>query len=327
MACTEGAFLPLLGTARLHVFKISGDETRFSRRGFHAGYYGIRERLERIGSVFLQGYHIALRNSRWSESVRELEDIPLDFRGFAYEGASMAIALTCAMVPGRWPRFAEWCNGPAERHLYMAYVGGGWAAARVPWLRSHIEERAHKLDTLLGALVINGYGFHQGYFNRSTRGMTAQGRRVFDEGFGRSLWFRECGDVERITGAIGTLAVSRRPDLWSGVGLAATYAGRASETDLIKLRSAAGSFVKNVTQGCAFAAKARQRAGNITEYTESACGILCHSTAAEAAAVTDRAMEMERARAVPDYLRWRETVANELEGERRSYGHVAPAYR
>jgi len=209
----------------------------------------------------------------------------------------------------------------------MAYIGAGWAAARLPWLRHGIEDRLEALDRLLGWLVLNGYGFHQGYFQRASENnpkLTHRGRRAFDEGLGRSLWFSECGDVDRIGSTIGALPARRHADLWSGVGLAATYAGVLPKADLIRLRSTAGIFAKDVSQGCAFAAKARERAGNITEYTEIACGIFCGTSAREAAAKTDRALAAERDSAAPDYLRWRERIANAVGEYREPYGRHSP---
>jgi hypothetical protein len=79
--------------------------------------------------------------------------------------------------------------------------------------------------------------------------------------------------------------------LWSGLGLAAAYAGIVPEASLLKLREKSGSYWPQLAQGAAFAAKARQRAGNLTAYTELAAKTLCGLCAGEAARLTDAALE------------------------------------
>ena len=108
---------------------------------------------------------------------------------------------------------------------------------------------------------------------------------------GRCLWFIEGCDVLRIPMAIEAFPEKRRGDLWSGVGLAATYAGEVGEVELRSLLASAGPFQPHLAQGSAFAAKARQRAENLIPYTELACQILCEASAPQAAQVTDASLE------------------------------------
>ena len=83
-------------------------------------------------------------------------------RGFAYEGAAMALALLDHVLPWRRNRLARFIRGPARDHIYMAHVGAGWALAR---LRRGTNRYFHKLDPLLRWLAMDGYGFHEGYFH------------------------------------------------------------------------------------------------------------------------------------------------------------------
>ena len=77
--------------------------------------------------------------------------------------------------------------------------------------------------------------------------------------------------VGRIAEVIDSFDVSRRGDLWSGSGLAATYAGGGDAENLFAMCEAAGTHLRAVAQGAAFAAKARQRAGNPTENMHETC--------------------------------------------------------
>jgi len=146
--------------------------------------------------------------------------------------------------------------------------------------------------------VVDGYGFHEGYFKwrRYANGQPAPpqlslyGRRAFDQGLGRSLWFINGADVELIPRTIAAFDAARRADLWSGVGLACAYAGGVDKEAVEKLRRAAGPYASHAAQGCAFAAKARERARNPAAHTEMACLVLCDARAEAAARVTDVAL-------------------------------------
>ena len=129
------------------------------------------------------------------------------------------------------------------------------------------------------------------------------------QGLGRSWWFVNGGNPELIARTIAGLPAERRPDMWSGVGLAATYAGLASESVLRDLGELAGPSWPQLAQGAAFAAKARQRAGNLTPYTELAAKVLCGLSAADAARLCDTTLENLPANATqPVYETWRQRI-------------------
>jgi hypothetical protein len=151
--------------------------------------------------------------------------------------------------------------------------------------------RARHLKGPLRWLAFDGYGFHQGFFdwprsidaclvNRRLRGYAL---RAFDQGLGRSLWFVRGADVEAIAEAIGRFEVKRREDLWSGVGLAATYAGGLSTLELDHLVGISGKYRQQLAQGAVFAAEARFRAGIVTLDCERATRTLCRMSVVQAA--------------------------------------------
>lgn len=185
-----------------------------------------------------------------------------------------------------------------DRHTYMLHVGAGWAVARVPWARRRFERALTSFDPLLRWLAVDGYGFHEGFFNWRRMyeacdvpaGLSAYGRRVFDHGLGRCSWFVGCGDPERIAGIVARFPAARRGDLWCGVALAATYAGGCPESSLQALRSLGEPHRAALAQGAAFAAKARLRAANETPHTEVAARVFCGISAVEAAAITDECL-------------------------------------
>src|SRR5206468_265750 len=116
---------------------------------------------------------------------------PLELRGYAYEGAAMGLTGLDCFLPGS--RFASYVRGPGAAHVYMAHIGAGEALAR---LRRKPEPFLARLDDpVLRWLVLDGYGFHEGFFKpgryveaqRVPTHLSAYGRRVFDQGVGRSV--------------------------------------------------------------------------------------------------------------------------------------------
>ena len=289
-------------------------ETTFARRGFHDGETQTREHLERIGSTVVYGYHAALDSSDAEFLVPQLNRIEPEFRGFAFEGASMGLTLLDHLTFRKSRRLRIFMDGAASAHPYMMHVGIGWAMARLPWLRRRLEPELSHLDSLLRWLVIDGFGFHEGYFQwrryvaarEIPQNLSPYAQRVFDQGLGRSIWFVDGADVVRISTTIARFAEKRQPDLWSGIGLACAYAGRVDNHPLEVLRNLSGQYLPQLAQGAAFAAKARQRAGNQTDYTNLACQIFCGCSADSAAAVTDQALlHLTGDRVQPGYETWR----------------------
>lgn len=278
------------------LFGIAPEETSFARRGFRGDFAAVRERLEEVGSSFVAGYHAALEESA-PEIVAARVDAELDreFRGFAYEGAGMALALLDQLTPWRRDRLARFLAGPGDPHTYLVIVGAGWILARLPLSPERLLSR---LDPVLGWLALDGYGFHEGFFHwpRSVarqevpRKLRGYARRGFDQGLGRSLWFVDGADVGLLPRTIGAFPAGRQPDLWAGLGLAVAYAGGRDRVDIEELRRAAGAYAPELAQGVVFAAKARQRAGNLAAPTELAAEVICGLSAAGAATVSDAAL-------------------------------------
>lgn len=293
------------------VFGIPAGETRCDRRGFQAEARA-RDRLETIGATFVAGYHAALEVGTGPALEARLEGIDLERRGFAYEGAGMALQLLDLLTPGGGNRCAAFLAGAGRRHNYMVHVGAGWAFARMHW---PVARRTARMDPLLRWLVLDGWGFHDGYFHpqRSIDRQQVSGRipvgyprRAHDQGLGRALWFARGADAGRVAAALERFTAERHGDLWSGVGLAAAYAGGTDAAGLEVLRAAAGRHLAALAQGAAFAAEARRQAENPAPHTELACRVLCGVSAQEAAAWTATTrVDLPPDAAEPAYEIWR----------------------
>lgn len=306
-----------MGWISQRLFGLSVKETTFAIRGFHVGDSMVRVRLEKVGVSFLQGYHAALGGGEPELLAARLNQVDTEYRGFAFEGAAMGLALLDYLTPWKRNRLHALLKGKGEIHSYMLHVGVGWAIARLPWLRRNIHVPMAQLDPLLRWLVVDGFGFHEGYFHwpRTVKGqavpvgLSGYEIRAFDQGLGRSLWFVEGADVGRIAATIAAFDPVRRADIWSGMGLGCAYAGGAEPSSIKALVVLAGPYRPHLAQGAAFAAQARRRAGNPSLHTALVCEVLCGVSANRAAQVTDDALvNLPPDGAEPAYEVWRRNI-------------------
>lgn len=314
----------LAGKLRCRIFLPDQSEVTFEKRGFTAPDPNRQANLEKVGRKFLEGFEYGMAGRSLSDVESSLETVEQAFRGFAYEGCSMALAVRDGIrLAGRhWVRDLLASTGAA--HIYMAYIGVGWAMARLPRIRWRaIEPR----DPLLRWLALDGYGFHQAYFRTSqyVAGQhqaripgwkpAAYANRAVDQGIGRALWFVNGSDVERVAATIEKFAESRRGDLWSGAALASVYAGGSDVGELAEMTKLAGQYRAHAAQGAAFAAKARLLAGLVTPSTELGVKVHCDMSVEEAAAVTDEArlgLLAEDGQS-PAFEVWRARIRNRFE--------------
>src|SRR5947209_20277147 len=91
--------LPILN----RLLSIDGSEVKFARRGFSGARPEVQDRLEHVGTIFLLGYHAALQENEPEALTGRLEEIASEYRGFAYEGAAMGLALCDGMLLGSSP--------------------------------------------------------------------------------------------------------------------------------------------------------------------------------------------------------------------------------
>jgi enediyne biosynthesis protein E3 len=298
--------------------KLDLREAEFTRRGFMCSKPAVQKRLEQIGRIFLEGYNLGLREEPQEQMAAQLDEVQAEYRGFAYEGAAMALALLDGITPWR-KRFVRFLTGAGRLHAYMLYVGSGWARARIPWLRRKIESPSPGSHPVLRSLAIDGYGFHEGYFHwrsrleRKAAALSLEGRHIFYQGLGRSLWFVKGADAFEIARSIASFPGQYHADAWSGVGLACAYAGGTNSAEMKELYDCAAGSAISLAQGAAFAAKVRHLAGNPAGHTEIACRIFCRISAEKAAALSDEAFDQIETHALWAYQRWRELLQERLQ--------------
>ena len=302
--------MTLSGRIRRTLFGIPSERAVFSRPGFAKEAW---LRFQPVAHSLVEGYHATLEDSRFEVLVPRLNAMEPELHGFVYEGAGMGIAALDCIAPWK-KRLKAFVDGPAASHIYPTYVGVGLALAR---LHRQPERFLSQLDPILGWVIVDGYGFHEGFFSRRRyieqravpTHLSAYARRIFDQGLGRCIWFSSGAVVELVAATIAPFAQERHADLWSGVGLACAYAGGADRAALEILLEEARPYKAQLARGAAIAAKGRQQAGNTAAHTELACEFFCGLTSSQAALVTDVARENLPVNGIePAYEIWRQRI-------------------
>ncbi|MEU8315690.1 DUF1702 family protein [Micromonospora sp. NPDC048169] len=320
----------VLGSLRRMALTPSFHDVSFAGRGFPVTPTDATRALEAIPQAVVCGFEwgIELRD-QWGLE-RRLDMVDAELRGFAYEGATMALTVRDAMAGGRGTRTRELLRGPGVPHTFLTYIGIGFAMARLPrplWRGVLPDLTGTPYFPTMSWLAVDGYGFDRAYFD--TRSVVErqrrpapypwQGRadyfpRAVDQGIGRALWFIHGGVPQHVDAAVRAFAAERHADLWSGVGLAATFAGGCDETGLAVLRRASGEHWRHLAQGAVFAAKARDFSGFVPEHSASTLHTLTGLTVSAAATLADD-ISLSRAEPTgpPDYESWRQQIRDHLD--------------
>lgn len=273
--------------------------------------------LEKHARSFLTGFNLAVTG--WRQPHAALAALAEEERGFAYEGAGMFAGLLDLCTAGRAGALDRLLTGPGDGYAHLIHVGAGWmfTPARVPVL-----PRLPRTP-LLRWLAVDGSGFGEVYFG-GVRAVLRQAGRAPDRlwearlaGCGRALWFVESGAPAGVAEVINRMPVAARPHLWSGVGLAAAYAGAVDGKGRAELLELAGEHRLHFGQGVVFAAGARVRAGIVPRHTEDACAQVLGVSAAQAAGWTDEtAAGLMTSADIGAYVEWkarlRELLASRL---------------
>ena len=210
----------------------------------------IGQRLSDARAAFSQGFRQALSVAP-AMLPRILQDEPCQRRGFALEGAAMALVLMDEFSAAPRRLLGALLSGRSAGEHTLGAIGVGWASARLgrssDWLPPGLHPRYRHA-------VADGYGFHQGFFHAhrfAGRGFpTGKGELSisYDIGLGRALWFVHRGRAEPIVHSIGRMPPDRREQLWRGVGTACAFTGN-TEYAAARTGAAAARFETHFRAG------------------------------------------------------------------------------
>ena len=318
------------GIVRRYVLAPQLVDVTFAKRGFQVVPSPATERLEAIPQAVICGFEWGMEARGQWEVERRLDLVDVELRGFAYEGATMAFTILDAT--GRGHRARDLLRGPGRPHIFLAYIGMGFAMARLPrplWKKAVPDLAGDPYYPVMSWLAVDGYGFDRAYFD-TRRWVDAQYvpkpypweqapgyfLRAVDQGIGRALWFICGGRAPDAAAAVTRFAVHRQADLWSGIGLAATFAGGSDAEGLSSLRRASGPNWPELAVGSVFAVKARAYSGFVPQHAHTACAALTDASVDKAVAVADdTAVTSAPGTSVPPYEVWRQRIRARYEGE------------
>ncbi|GAB3109607.1 DUF1702 family protein [Streptomyces calidiresistens] len=306
-----------LGTLLKPVFPLSAEsfpKMAAERFGVQQDMDATWHTFEPVARTLVDSFHLTLDNPGHDRLVPLLDAVEPELRGIAYEGAGMGLTLLDALFPNK-KRLPAFLHGPGAPYRCLVHIGAGLVLPRLPFGTTRFLARQ---DPFLRWLVLDGYGFHEGFFSwrkvieerRPPRRLHGYAARAFDQGAGRSLWFSTGANVERIIATLGTFPSHRQPDLWSGIGVACAYAAGVMDRNAIAvLAEAAREYRGDLAVGTAVASVFREQSGMPAPHTDLACEVVWGTGAAEVAAVAhDAGLGPFPAGAAPAYELWRREI-------------------
>jgi|GEM_PF-683581 len=272
----------LLSTVLRRVFALSTEafpQMAVDRYGAQDDMDRTWQMFEPVARTLVDSFYATIDDCRFEVLVPRLDAVDVELRGIAYEGAGMGLMLLDTLLPYR-RRLPAFLAGPGRPYRSLVAIGVGLVMPRVPVGHARFLARQ---DPMLRWLVMDGYGFYDGFFcwkrsvtgHRPPRRLHGYALRAYDQGLGRSFWFSTGGDVARIVATISGYPAHRQPDLWSGIGVACAYAAGVLDRDAIqRLLAAAGPLAADLAVGAAVAAGFRDETGHPAPHTELACEVV-----------------------------------------------------
>jgi hypothetical protein len=316
----------LFGAIRRLVLAPSLENVTFAGRGFAVNPTDATRAMESVPQAVVMGFEWGIDGGNLKDLARRLDMVDQELRGFAYEGATMALTIKDS-TGGH--RVRDLLDGPGQPHLLLSYIGIGFAMARLPrplWKKILPDLQPSLFHPTMSWLCVDGYGFDLAYFHTQKwvdeqrvpapypwQGHPEYFPRAVDQGIGRALWFIHGGVPDAVIDAVARFPEQRQGDLWAGVGLAATFAGGCPPEGLVKLRAAAGTHQANLGLGSVFASTGRTAAGFMPEHSAQALEALTGLSPEDAVMVAASTHpNADEPRTEPLYEAWRANVRAEL---------------
>ncbi|GAA3648142.1 DUF1702 family protein [Flavivirga jejuensis] len=268
-------------------------EANFSVRKFEEGHEA-QSRLEMVAKTVVNGYNTTVEHGLNDDLRAISQSISNELSGFFHEGIGMGLYALDLVSLRNKNRFWNYIIEKDKKHEYMSYIGAGLTCGV---FNSSYEKLIDKIDPMSGPLVLDGVGFYYAMFKtKKTITNFYVPKKIksndfylerYDNGLGRALWFYNSGEPKKIKNTINTFPKERRANIWSGIGLAAAYAGGISNDKIPKLKSSSGIYQIMLAQGALLAAHTRYTAGNphkddiTVKLLTGISGLKCHKKALE----------------------------------------------
>src|SRR6202000_1323509 len=116
------------GAIRRLILAPSLEDVTFAGRGFAVNPTDATRAMEAVPQAVVIGFEWGIDGGGLKDLALRLESVDTELRGFAYEGATMALPIKDS--PGGHPTKAL-LDGPGQPHLLLSYIGIGFAMARL----------------------------------------------------------------------------------------------------------------------------------------------------------------------------------------------------
>lgn len=238
-----------------------------------------KERCFQVCRSYFYGYMAAMMDDSDAGVRRTLETLHPEMRGFAYEGIAMAVIVRDVARPRRGAeRLAELAHARQRALEVFAYVGAGVACGQLRRRPGYLLET---IDPVLGWYVFDGFGFWHAllqservYGNNYERsGLSDIELHYYRHGVGRATWFVSGMNPQQTIRRVLAMPEERRASVWTGIGVASTYAEGTDAAGLNDLLSGAGKYAPQLCVGAAGACYIRMFAGNPSPHTETAASV------------------------------------------------------
>lgn len=271
-------------------------------------------RLDGIVMLALGAEQVALKDDVGALD-EHLASLDKDFLGFGVEGAAMGLTVLDHRDPRDPRRIDQLLAGRWRDFPLLAYAGAGLGLAELgepvlPWVQARHD--------IAAGFAIDGYAFHLALLAPSEfldgRPPPAEfqgpAARAFDHGLARTMWFTSAAEPSAVAAVVERFPDERRDDVWSGVGVAATYAGGLDATGLGVLRTAARHHAPALAAGSALASYLRVQGDNVVPGNQTASEALTGRSTADAHSVCARCRtEAEGGDVSLDaFVRWRDAL-------------------
>lgn len=201
-----------------------------------------------------------------------------EYVSVAFEGCSMAIALTSLKNRDSLIDWHLFVSTKGQNYLSQIHVGLGWALAE---LQLPIQQYLISIDPKWQLRVLDGFGYYCGLFRRreAIRTMSFPSEipeelyNGYNQGVGRILFYLAQGNVERLVRNIELFADDRHADLWRGIGIAATFIGGIDQSVIEEMEKAAGEHNNQLMIGVALATNSLKKANAFGEISGKVSGV------------------------------------------------------
>lgn len=248
-----------------------------------------------------------------SADMALLHSFEEDFRGIAYEAASMGLALADLKAGEELRNWNNFFQTQGRGYGIQIHIGLGWALAQeqidpAPFLPP--------LQPILRYRVLDGYGYYEGTFRKRKSVLSQQGLNLPDatatgayyQGLGRSLWYTCGAKAEEVKQAIDKFPAERQRDLWRGAGIAVAYVGGASEPLLQSVLTAAHTYHAALKAGAVMALVSREQANFIMPDTALCCNTWTGKTATDLLSINRQLLSEISLNAPNAYAWWIEKL-------------------